>query len=65
MSRKRGGRTRKTKLKTRRRDPKKRVGKRKTHRRKLRAAAVARPRKVSLEDILKSGKVYKLSLIHI
>ena len=64
MSRKRGrGRTRKTKLKTRRRDPKKRVGKRKTHRRKLRAAAVARPRKVSLEDILKSGKVYKLEKI--
>lgn len=57
MSRKRG------RGRTRRRYPKKRVGKRKTHRGKLRAAAVARPRKVSLEDILKSGKVYKLEKI--
>ena len=57
MSRKRG------RGRTRRRDPKKRVGKRKTHRRKLKASAGARPRKVSLEDILKSGKVYKLEKI--
>ena len=57
MSRKRG------RGRTRRRDPKKRVGKRKTHRRKLKGSAGARPRKVSLEDILKSGKVYKLEKI--
>jgi hypothetical protein len=73
MGRKRGrGGTRKTKLKTRlkskkrsrRRNPKKRVGKRKTHRRKLKGvSAEPRPRKVSLEDILKSGKVYKLENI--
>lgn len=57
MSRKRG------RGRTRRRYPKKRVGKRKTHRRKLKGSAGARPRKVSLEDILKSGKVYKLEKI--
>ena len=73
MSRKRGrGTTRKTKLKTRikskkisrRRNPKKRVGKRKTHRRKLKGLhPEPRPIKVYLEDILKSGKVYKLEKI--